>query len=180
MNPYSTPSYAEREEAQRAMMLLDRQQQAVLRSYVVQVHFGSMTLTQWHDSPHGVSRNAWQKPARKGGRYYGTEEDGNPLFRAALAKLIECYAAARTEEEARAVAAAGRAYRLAAADAADRHIWLMQNAQDESVQLRAASEVADRAGVVKVGKLDVTSGGERVRTYSVVASPDDWDEGDNG
>lgn len=175
MNPYSTPRYAEKEEAHRAMMLLDRVQQAVLRSYVLQVHFGKLTLAEWHGSQHGVNRANWYKPARKGGRYYGTEDDGNPLFRDALEKLIECYGLARTEEEARTVAEAGRLYRMAAAAAAEKHLWLMDNAEDESVQLRAASEVADRAGVVKVVKADVTSGGERIRTYSVEAHPGMWD-----
>ena len=179
MNPYSTPRYAEREEAHRAMMQLDRLQQAVLRSYVVQVHFGGMTLTEWHASQWGVSRTAWQKPARKGGRYYGTEDDGNPVFRSALEKLIDCYAAARTAEEERAVAAAGRAYRLAAEEAAQTHISLMRTAERDEVRLAAANQVADRAGVVKVVKADVTSGGERLRTYTVEAHPGMWD-GDNG
>jgi nitrogen fixation protein FixH len=123
-----------------------------------------------------VSRAVWRKPYRLGGRYYGTEEDGNPLFRDALEKLIACYAAARTAEEERAVAAAGRAYKLAAEEAALVHIQLMRHSEKEEVRLAAANQVADRAGLIKPTKLDVTSGGERVRTYTVLAHPGLWDD----
>ncbi len=176
MNPYSTPRYAEREAAHVAMLKLDRIQQQVLRSYVLQVFFGGMTLTAWYASEFAVNKSNWTKPYRKGGRYYGTEDDGNPEFRAALAALVDCYALARTAEEERAVAEAGRIYRLASAEAAEKHIALMRGAEDEAVQLKSASEIADRAGVTAPKKVDVTSGGQQVRTYSVIAHPDMWDE----
>lgn len=176
MNPYAVPQYAEKEEAHRAMLALDRLQQAVLRSYVMQVHFGGMKLADWYGTDFAVARQNWQKPARKGGRYYGTEDDGNPLFRAALEKLIDCYARARTDEEEREVAAGAREYRMNAGGAARTHVFLMQHAADERVRLNAASEVADRAGLGKVQKVDMTSKGNEVRSYTVLAHPGMWDE----
>lgn len=178
MNPYSVPHYAEREAAHLAMMRLDRMQQAVLRSYVVQVYYGDMTLTAWHGSEHGVNRATWQKPRRKGGRYYGTEDDGNPEFREALEKLIDCYGRERTAAEARAVALATQEYRLAANSAAQTHIQLMLRAEKEEVRLAAANQVADRAGVTAPKKVEMRVDNQTVRTYSVIAHPGQWDEDD--
>lgn len=177
MNPYSTPRYAEREAAHQAMLKLDRLQQAVLRSYVLQVHFGGKSLAEWHGSEFAVNKANWHKPYRKGGRYYGTEDDGNPEFRAALEKLVECYTLARTVEEERVVAEAGRLYRLAATEAARTHIDLMRGSEDDAVMLKAASEIADRAGVLAPKRVEMRVESQ-TRTYSVIAHPGQWDEDD--
>lgn len=178
MNPYLHPHSCERESLSVLMAALSPKQRTVLRSYVRLVEFGQMTLGKWLESEWGVAESTWRKPGRKGGNYYGSEEDGHAGFRAALAAYRTAYAAAELEEEQQAVRRAARKYKLASEEAADTHIDLMRRAEDETVRLKAASEVADRAGVEtgRKSSQDHTSQGQQMRMYGVLANPDQWDD----
>jgi len=157
VHPYHYPRSCERETLAEKLAKLDRQQVRVLRAYIYDVEFGSRLLKEWLGTEFAVSETVWRKPYSKGGRYYGTEIDGNPDFRAALLAYRTAYIAYESAREEEAVRKAASAYRLAAPKAAEVHIGLMENANDERVRLQAASEVADRASKDTARKGEVSA-----------------------
>lgn len=144
VRPYAYAHNCERETLTLLLARLDARQVRVLRSYIQQVEFGGKLLRDWFGED-AVSETVWRKPYSKGGRYYGTEADGDPGFREALRAYRTAYIAYESAQEEAAVRKAASLYRLAAPDAAQVHIGLMTGANDERVRLQAASEVADRA-----------------------------------
>lgn len=63
----------------------------------------------------------------------------------------------------------------AAALAAQKLVHLMNNAKSEYVQLQSAQFIINQSIGTPMQRVDVTSGGDTIKLYSVV-SPDDWDE----
>lgn len=159
INPWAIPHDCEREELWKHLQLLRPQQRNVLRSYVQNVEFGEMSLTEWahHDVVLRVSLSVWRKPFDKGGNYWGTDESPNQLFRDAHMAFVTAFGRWQTQEEEKSVRAANRELRLGALKAARRITSLVDDGENDRIKLDAAKTVLDRASedTAEKGSLNV-------------------------
>lgn len=153
LNPYDLPHDCEREAVALALSGLNRRQRRVLRAYVREVECGEKDLSKWiAEGPDSPSMATWRVPARKGGKYWGTEDDPVKPFREAVRLYRDAWLFWETAEEQKALRKAGRDLRLLAPKAVERLGNLMDYADKDAVRLRAALGVLDRASMETAAK----------------------------
>jgi hypothetical protein len=159
-DPWNVPHDCEKAEVAERLVHLSAKQRKVVRSYVRNVEFGEMSLTQWIDQDQypRVSLSTWRRPESKGGNYWGTEDSPNLLFRDAVQVYVTAYARWETEEEETSIRSAGREMRLGALNAARRITDLVDNADKDETKLNAAKTVLDRASMETAEKSSVSVG----------------------
>lgn len=140
------------ESAEVAALLnaLKPKQRRVLREYVWRVELGDVGVTEWlksEDCP--VGERAWYDKGDKAGYLH------NPLFQTALEAYKKAATASQVREEQKSVAQAQRELRMGAVKAAKRLVYLVENAENENVQEKAAEAVLDRADVGTAAKAEV-------------------------
>lgn len=146
-NPYSVPHDCEREELALQLALLKPQQRTILRSYIHNVVYGQMNLSEWsrQDIYPRVSLPAWRKRFDRGGNYWGTEDSPNQQFRDAYNAYVLAHTTWQTIEEEKSVKRAGKLLRLGATRAAERILFLVDDGENDRIKLDAAKTVLDRA-----------------------------------
>lgn len=152
-DPYSVPHECEKEAVATALHSLSIAQIKAVRSYIQLVAFGDTRLTDWlGQAPHAPNESNWRKPARKGGRYWGTEEDPVKPFRDAVEVYRLSMLRLETAEEEQAMRRAVSKLRRLTTKAVDSLERLMESGESDAVKLRATTDILDRAGVETAAK----------------------------
>jgi len=145
MKLYAYPHECETWEVAQALAPLDVSQRRVLRSYVANVVYGEMSLEAWAgaaDVPR-VALSTWRKP---GGRYWGTDEAPNNLFRDAVEKMVSARETWISRRVTLETTKALEALSLGLSPAAKRVVSLVDEGENDRIRLDAAKDILNRFG----------------------------------
>ena len=167
---YELPRHFEGEELTALLVALSPKQRRVLRNYVDHVELGDMSVTAWLlmlNCP--VTERSWYK---RGAR---AQFRNCQAFQDALDAYLRAAVKAGAVEETKAIAKAKRTLRLGAARAAERLVYLVDEADRQADQVKAALGVLDRADMETAAKGEVEVSDARERLARLLGADDRGD-----
>ncbi len=159
VEPYALPRAFETEDLATLLLGLNRKQRMVLREYVDKVEMGCLPVTNWLQSEKcPVREDDWYRRG-KTARF-----KNSPAFQQALEAYLRAALKASAAEEVKGIAKAKRILRLGAARAAEHLVELVDTAEKDADQVKAALGVLDRADMETAakGEVEVSDARERI------------------